>query len=673
MDPQTMSIEHAFPSGAISLVGTRERYGHGNSPHSIFVWWARRPFTVIASIVKACLGHSSGEDYETPKRVLDPFAGGGTIPVEVASSGAEAYAVENNQLAYFILRSLLQYSQTHPQLAEIVETQGRRVLERLRASTRELFPARDNPHGATLAYFWSRSVACPACSAPLSLQKRPWLAKKQNKSVYIKRTPDHRECRYTLAIEADGVPPSSANAWHKSEVVCPFCGEVISKAGLPGTLEEYGFEELTAYCTKSGDGKRYFPATDLAELYPNEEFIEEHILSDLTALGEEMPDVPLPKWSGVVNPSLYGMHQITDLMNRRQLAVMVKLCRLLREEHYRLAGDVGPDVAIAVSAFLSGLVDQLADWNCRLCMWIPQNEQVGRALCGPGLPMMWDYVETDPLQGGPANLWGKLKRIVRGISDIPRFSVRPTVARGDARSLAFPDDYFDMVITDPPYYDNLFYSVLADCIYVWKRVALKEMLPDVFEDSQTDSHSELTACRHRLGSASEAHSHYAQGLRRALTEIRRVLKPNGLVSLLFAHSSLDGWASLLDAWRLSGLVLVAAWPIQVERAHRPRSMRSPGAVATSFVLVGKKHLQANSGRVDWSVLRDRVGSLTLNHSSSHDSAWSLFGKAIVAYSQSGDCYDSGNPVSTKETIRRLVDIVGEIRPDFTMADRGASD
>src|ERR1039458_915898 len=118
---------------------------------------------------------------------------------------------------------------------------------------------------------------------------------------------------------------------------------------------------------------------------------------------------------------------------------------MLGDEYQTCVPLYGEETAKAIVAFLSGFIDQLVDWNCRLCMWIAQNEQVGRALSGPGIPMMWDFAEIDPTENGPANLWDKLDRVVAGLRAIPKFSQTPIVINADSRNLPFPDDYFDVV------------------------------------------------------------------------------------------------------------------------------------------------------------------------------------------------------------------------------------
>ena len=135
------------------------------------------------------------------------------------------------------------------------------------------------------------------------------------------------------------------------------------------------------------------------------------------------------------------------------------------------------------------------DWNSRLSMWISQNEQVGRGFCGPGVAMLWDYAETDPTGDGPANLWKKLDRILKGSAAIATMDAPCSVQHAFAQALPFPDGHFDAIVTDPPYYDNVFYSALADFFYAWKKPLLAAIEPTLFGNEATDSTHELVASK----------------------------------------------------------------------------------------------------------------------------------------------------------------------------------
>jgi putative DNA methylase len=200
--------------------------------------------------------------------------------------------------------------------------------------------------------------------------------------------------------------------------------------------------------------------------------------------------------------------------------------------------------------------------------------------------MLWDYVETDQLLKGPANLWSKLARIANGVTSIPQFPNRIRVQQGYAQNLAYPDHFFEAIITDPPYYDNIFYSILADFFYAWKRPILNLINPENSTASTTDNSHELVASSKRSGTPKKAHLDYCEQLSLALQEAARVLKPDGVFSLVYSHSSLQGWEAIIQAYRSTNLLITSVQPLGIERRQRPRAMTSE-AINTCLVFVAR--------------------------------------------------------------------------------------
>lgn len=685
-------IERYFPADVVSERSRRERYQRGKTAHTIFTWWARRPFAAAAALATTSLIESTGlkpgaqaliDDYcgaESPglllpaiealtqastQRVLDLFGGGATIPLETGRLGAQTYSLDNNELAHFIQHSLLELAPAHPGLADDVESKGQQFLEDLRRETESFFPARDaGENGRKIAYLWSREVACPGCQGWLALNRRPWVMRRGDEQRFIKRRARPATRDYSVQLCDDGEPDGDNHAWDGQQIACPFCGHRIERDQMQAAMEAKTRDRLMATVTSRGrrapGRKRFHDAQEPVDL-PDAGLLQAAIIRDLNAMDESLPTARLPRWSGVTNPALYGMAPHVELFNLRQRAVLVRCCRLLRDHHRRWVEAMGPSRAAAVAAYMSGLVDQLADWNSRLATWISQNEQVGRGLSGPGLAMVWDHVEIDPLEEAPANLWDKLARICKGLRSLPTFRQPAQVVRGDARQLPFGDRYFDVVVTDPPYFDNLFYSALADCIYVWKRLALKEIFPDHFKAETTDSSRELTMNRHVHDDVAAATEYYRQGMAQVFGEVHRVLKPGGVMSLVFAHSTVEGWASIVDALRQAKMALVAAWPMYVERRHRPRAMGGR-AVNTSFVLVARRR-RKQVAPMAWSALAASLAEAMAHQDRKladdedygpHTRGRTLFGLAIARYSQQGEIIDES------EVAMAAVDVIAAI-------------
>ncbi|MER8042921.1 DUF1156 domain-containing protein [Streptomyces sp. NPDC094032] len=602
-------IEEYLDVASISEAGTSERYQRASSPHTVFTWWARRPFSTARELISASLDpdRPAGES-----RVLDPFVGGATFPLAGTRLGVEMYGMENNELAYFTATSLLDLGPSAGrQLRHLLMLEGRQVLDQLKVETGALYPARaDN----IICYFWSRSAACTGCGGEMPLQKRPWLSKKPGKQRAVVQRPDPATRSFDVRVveSPDDAALAGSSAWSgRNALRCPFCGQDYDRQQTADLVRTDSADKLTAVA-RLDKGKHFLPATrdggegegEGADYIAEASAVAERMIKeDCAALGLPVPDVGIPAWSGITNPTVYGHDTVASLFTERQLAVTIRLCRILNERQKGWEETYGERPAKAIAAFLSGLVDQLADWNSRLCMWISQNEQVGRGLSGPGMPMLWDFVEIDPLLLGPANLYGKLERIAAGVDEIPvppdqadqadQAGHPDRITRGDSRSMPYPDGFFDAVVTDPPYYDNLYYSILADCIYPFKRMALIGCFPEVFGEPRTDSTRELSAAPRRQGSTEEAWAYFSTGMTRVLSEARRVVKPDGVITVCYAHSSVSGWSSLVAAYVRAGLTLTQLWPLTIERTHRPRSMRS-AAINTSLVLVARPREAASA-------------------------------------------------------------------------------
>lgn len=597
-----------------SLAGYAERYGRGETSHTIHVWWARRPHSAMRALVFASLCNDTspdgnavlralpfdGEAIEAaramlhrqygahPPRVLDMFGGGGTIPAESANLGAATYAIDANELSVFIQRCNLVYSQEGKteEITTLVREAGTRVLEQLRSDTAELFPLRartsgGDQRGAVFGYLWSYRTRCPGCGYGFYLIKRPWVSKKRGRNLALVLRDAENAQQVSIERVHDDYEIASAFIGRSGSVRCPRCEQTTGDLSIKRCDDQ-----LVALVTPAPkSGKEFIPVEDGALPAPGA--IARRIEATLAELGCALPASTLPRWSGIVNPAIYGIETHADFLNERQRCVLLLLIRALRDEYETLRRTNGKETARYVIGLLSSFIDQLVDWNCRLSMWIPQNEQVGRAFCGPGVSMLWDYVETDPVLDGPANLWSKLDRIISGMASIPKFPVLPTIQQGYAQKLPFAEEFFDAIVTDPPYYDNIYYNVLADFFFSWKRLLFQHIEPELFKGKTTDDSRELVASRFRSGSSEQAHADYCAELSLALQEAARVLKGEGVFSFVYSHSSLLGWQAIVHAFRSTSFRITSVQPLSIERKARPRAVFSE-AINTCITFVCHK-------------------------------------------------------------------------------------
>ncbi|MFR5048750.1 MAG: DUF1156 domain-containing protein [Faecalispora sporosphaeroides] len=593
-----------------SVAGYNERYLRGETSHTIHVWWARRPHSAMRSLVFASLSKDTSKNaasimaalamnnnkeiqetardiikrgYNSSPKVLDMFGGGGTIPFEAKKLGADTYSIDANQLSVFIQKCNMIYAnQVDLETAKsTVMKSGKAVLTRLKSDTDWLYPLREKSAGKTFGYMWSYKTACDKCGKLFHLIKRPWLTTKKGKRLSFVTTANGGD--ESIVIRQLSDKESFTSAWERGSgrCFCPHCHSLQEKIDITQCEDV-----LLATIDIEKIGKTFNLAPENAMPSISDINAEENRILD--ELNISLPKSELPVWSGIVNPALYGIRTHADFLNRRQRIFLLYLIKELANEYESLARD-NEVMAKFVIGVLSSFIDQVVDWNCRMSMWIPGNEQVGRAFCGPGVAMLWDYTETDMLLRGPANLWDKLERIIKGMSSFEQTGGQITVQHAHAQELPFENDMFDAIITDPPYYDNIYYSILADFFYAWKRILLQKVEPILFSSEQTDTKYELVASSRRQGKGKDAHQSYCIELKQAFKEAARVLKPDGVFSFIYSHSSVNGWDAIIQAYRSSPFWITSVQPLSIERKGRPRSVMSE-AINTCMTFVARKNL-----------------------------------------------------------------------------------
>jgi len=681
-----------------SVAGFNERYRRGETSHTIHVWWARRPHSAMRSLVFSSLCKNTGEeaidrmaklamtnnqedlekakemlvgpDGEKPK-LLDMFGGGGTIPFESKKLGVDTYSIDANELSVFIQKCNMEYSENiiMEQAISLVRTTGEKVLEKLKEETDWLYPLRQKHNEETFGYLWSYSKNCDNCGYKFYLIKRPWLSKKKGKKtgLYVVNNENEQGLEIGELDEILNYP----FAWKKrsSDLSCPKCATKQSKLNLNECRDE-----ILGLIKKSPQGGKLFQKID-EKAIPEIDEISAKETALLIDMGIQLPTSQLPKWSGIVNPAGYGMDTHSDFLNRRQRLLLIYLIKILRDEYSVLLKETKPEMAKFVIGVLSSLIDQVVDWNCRLSMWIPQNEQVGRAFCGPGIAMLWDYAETDQLLRGPANLWGKLERIIKGVQSFESSTGTVNIQKAHAQNLPFEDDFFDAIVTDPPYYDNIYYSILADFFYTWKKPLLEFIEPSLFEKEITDFEYELVASSIRNENAKLAHEKYCSELNSAFVQAARVLKPNGVFSFIYSHSSVNGWDAIINAYRNSPFIITSVQPLSIERKGRPRAVLSE-AVNTCITFVARKDIAEKKEESFESIL-DKMDVVIKKFGLSliEKSGWNEAdaGMATFAYGVGyvANAKAISGVIDDKDALIKLSQVVKEHFPSFSIKVRGS--
>ena len=303
--------------------------------------------------------------------------------------------------------------------------------------------------------------------------------------------------------------------------------------------------------------------------------------------------------------------------SQRQMLCLLSFVSVIRtaEEHLRLVnGD--NDATKALVTYLGISCNRVASSGSSFSRWNNVGEKIESLFSRQALTMVWDFAEVSPFggaSGGVDNALGWICDVVEEQSDVP---MTATVVRGSATNLPSPDESVDAVITDPPYYDNVPYADISDFFYVWFKRTIGHLYREHFSSELTPKKAEATALSSRHGgNMIAAEKEYESFMAKAFAEANRVLKSGGQMTVVYAHKTTLGWATLVDALRTAGFTVTESWPLDTEMKSRLRGMDS-AALASSIFLIARKRDGAATGNHDKEVrpeleaiVRERVETL----------------------------------------------------------------
>jgi len=651
---------------------------------------------------------------ETPL-VVDPFAGGGSIPLEALRLGCETFASDLNPVACLILKVMLEDIPRYgPKLADELRRVGKEIKEAAEKELAEFYPP-DPGGGRPIAYLWARTVRCeaPNCGAEIPLMRSFWLCKKANRKRALRYVvenvgathggrPEEGQAQRpapTKTIRFEIFEPKSesevpAGTVTRAKATCLCCGTVLSpervraqlavqRGGADVVFDEKGNRiggaRLLAVVTlkPNEQGRHYrLPAPeDYKTVWKAKKRLEEVVNKPLVNGLSPIPDESLPPIGTLgFRVQRYGMVQWGDIFTARQkltLAIFSQLATTIQI-------DDGIDKnKKSLQQIASLALTRFIDDYSSLCRWMDR-ETPCPTYARNALPIIWDFCEIWPFDEASWSLSGSFDWTTKCVEFfIPSKSGQ--VQQSDACASFLPDNCVGIWFTDPPYYDAIPYSDMSDFFFVWqKRMLLSHpFLRDPFDPNNPLTPKKQEAVQDEtktVNGRTKDRTFFEETMAKAFAEGRRILKDDGVGCVVFAHKTTEGWEALLSGIIKGGLIITGSWPIATERPGRLRSQDS-AALATSVHLVCRPRPEgALVG--DWgNVLQElpkRVGDwmerLQLEGIRGADLVFACIGPALEIYSRYSKVVDAeereiplgGDPEATEPHRKGFLAYVWEV-------------
>jgi putative DNA methylase len=533
--------------------------------------------------------------------VVDPFAGGGSIPLEALRVGADAFASDLNPVPVLLNKITLEYIPRYgTRLADEIRKWGAWVRDTAEMELAKFYP-KDADGSTPIAYLWARTIQCegPNCGADLPLIGQTWLSTREGRECAfrtIKNAPLKRlEIALAKSPKPDEVMPPISK---KSSVTCPLCGyttpakrvrEVLAKKN-GGSDSARLLAVVTSRLNQRGKsyrtpGNRDFIALKAVSAHFAE--LDGTVVNGLSAIPDESapPDGALG-----FRFQKYGIRRWRDLYTKRQLVALTTLARLVTSPTLRrtmTSAGLEEQLQNTVLSCLALAVGRVNDLSSTLCRWLPSLEAVAASNGGQNkMPMILDFVEANPIGGAGGDWSGQIDWIARVVENLAASDLHiGSVARAAAQRASLPDDSAAAMVTDPPYYSAFGYSDLSEFFFPWLHRSVPPSVLDYSEQHVPKAQEAVSIGKTLSDDRGEkSDKTYLDDMRAAFQAYKRVVRPDGIGVVVFANKTTAGWEAILEALISAGWMITASWPLDTERPNRQRAIGS-AALQSSVHLV----------------------------------------------------------------------------------------
>ena len=547
--------------------------------------------------------------------VYDPFAGGGSIPLEAQRLGLKAVASDLNPVAVLINKALIELPpkfKGHPPvnpdadrmamtvgkgkkarrlpwrgaagLADDIRYYGRWMREEAFKRIGHLYPQvklSGGSNATVIAWLWARTVPCPnpACRIAMPLIATFQLSKKNNNEHWTRPVVDREKNRIAFVVQNHPNDVPEGGTVNRNGATCLACSGAVKLPYVREQARAGNMGEVMTAIVAEGDRKRLF-------LSPT----DEHVQAALNANSSWRPSGSLPKRALSIRPQIYGFTEWHKLFTERQLTALTTFSDLLPEvRSLILECGASAEYADAICTYLALAIGRISESGCSFARWHTSRDLVTGVFGRQGIGMVWDFAEGNRFCSSSGNWTGQIKWIAKAIDHLPDDADSGEVYQADASTTIHAQND-PVIVTDPPYYDNIHYADSSDFFYVWLRPLLRDAYPDLFAGILTPKSEEMVANRFRFEDYSQ---HFEQQLSKTLRLIRERCSAEFPSSIFYAYKQQEeeragrastGWETMLSAVVSAGFHIIGTWPMRTEMGNRSNAMNT-NALASSVVLV----------------------------------------------------------------------------------------